>query len=560
MNKSSPTQLKPPECSQCRSSAEYYCRTCKQDLCVPCKEEHVIDFDTKLHNVVIDRLKYGDFMLLETCEKHPNMACEMWCLLCKLPICSNCVEHVSHIPQDIKLVYKIQQKQHQQRTVLVKSEIMLHNRGIQSGINSDFRSCQTEISKLQKNMIIKAERLKDQIDIVLEDVTEDTRVKLKCYFNSKQKQQRRRIRSIQKRVCMTEQLANRAIQFLLFFKETNVFNINDTPSTSIVTVHSLSEEINKANVFNCLGRIQVTETRKREVRNEQIYKVVSPPVLQKSFKVKSKWFMSNFIGHISCVTPDTAWVSSWNDLNLTDTTGESLHYLDIKYIDIIKDGVHTVTREGNLVYIDTYYKINKLSLNNKTKSTLRMIAEPWKPFCLYCSPLNGDFLIGMMSSDTNKAKVGRYNSKGQKLRHNPGQELYDNPRYITENLNGDVIVSDLNKNDSGLGVIVVTDSIGTHRFSFKGNSQGSKFRPYGICTDALAHILVCESYSRTVQIIDKDGQFLSVLLTEEQGIKDPYTISYDHRSHLLWVGSWRDTVIRIYRHIQKREYLRGNYI
>ncbi|XP_062573499.1 uncharacterized protein LOC134235382 [Saccostrea cucullata] len=410
MSKTPPTQLKPPECSQCGGKAEYYCRTCKQDLCVPCKEEHVIDFDTKHHDVVIDRLKYGDIMLLETCERHPNMTCEMWCLLCKLPICSYCVEHRSHVPQDIKLVYKIHQKQYQQRIVLVKSETMLHNLGIQSGINSDFRSCQTEISKLQKNMKIKAERLKDQIDIILEDVMEDFRAKLKCYFNSEQKEKRRHIRSIQQRVHRSEVLANRAIQFLLFFKKTNVFNINDTLSTSIKIGQSLGKEINTDDVFNGLGGIQITETRKRDVRNDQIFKVMSPPILQKTFTVKSKSFMSNFIGHISCVTPDTAWVSSWNDLSLTDTSGESLYYLDIKYIDILKDGVHTVTREGNLVYIDTYYKIHKLSLNNDKKSTLRMIAEPWKPNCLYCSPLNGDFLIGMMRQDTNKAKVGRYNN------------------------------------------------------------------------------------------------------------------------------------------------------
>ncbi|XP_061194958.1 uncharacterized protein LOC133203128 [Saccostrea echinata] len=550
MNKQSPTQLKPPECFQCKSNAEYYCRTCKQDLCVLCKEEHVIDFDTKLHDVVIDRLKYGDIIILETCKRHQNMISSMWCLVCQLPLCSYCAEHSGHYVQDIKLVYKKQHEQHQEIIFHVKSEIMLYAHSIQSGINSDFKPCQTEILKLQENMVIKAERLKDQIDVVLEDIK-----KLKRYLNSKQKQQRRHISSIQKRVHRSEQLATRAIQFLLFSKNNSFYKINNkTPSASIVQAHSLIKEINKDNVFNCLVGISITEPGKRQVRTEHLFKVMSPPVLKKTFRVKPTGVRQNVSRHISCVTPNVAWVSGWNNLNLTDTMGDNLHYLE----DLChNEGVHTVTREGNLVYIDRDYNIKKLSLNNEAKSTLMRKAKPWKPLCLYCSPLNGDLLIGMKRQDALTAKVGRYNIEGQELQHNPGQGLYNYPRYITENQNGDVIIT--NSVLSDLGVIVVTDFLGTHRFSYTGSPKGSKFDPIGICTDALSHILVCDAYTKTVQMIDKDGQFLTVLLTEEQGVEYPFSLSYDHRSHLLWVGSSQNIMICIYRHIQRHEHLTGNH-
>ncbi|XP_062571628.1 uncharacterized protein LOC134233656 [Saccostrea cucullata] len=550
MSKSFQTELKPPECSQCKNRTEYYCRTCKQDLCVPCKEEHVLDLDTKHHDVVIDRLKYGDIILRKTCERHPNMACEMWCLLCKLPVCSNCVcvKQISHETQDIKSIYKHQCEQHQERIFHVKSEIMLHNHCIQAGIRSDFRSCQTEISKLQENMIIKGKRLKDWIDEMVEDIRE-----IKPYLNSIQNNQRRHIKSIQTCEHRSEQLANKAIQFLLFSKKNSFYKINDTLSASIIKVHALSKNINKDNVFNCLGRIQTTETRKRQARSEQLFKVISPPMVQKTFKVKPTWLLDKVSLHISCVTPGIAWVSSWNNLNLTDTAGNNVLFLKDKCNN---NGVHTVTKEGSLVYIDREYNINKLSLSNETKSTLMRVVEPWKPYCIYCSPSNGDFLIGMMRQDKYIAKVARYNNEGKKLQHNPGQALYVNPRYITENQNGDVIVSDLINNVFDLGVIVVTDSLGTHRFSYKGDPQASEFKPHGICTDALSHILVCDAYTKTVQMIDKDGQFLAVLLTEEQGLEYPYSLSYDYKSHLLWVGSLRSTTICIYRHIERHGFLK----
>ncbi|XP_062592896.1 uncharacterized protein LOC134254380 [Saccostrea cucullata] len=216
---------------------------------------------------------------------------------------------------------------------------------------------------------------------------------------------------------------------------------------------------------------------------------MSSPVLQKIFTVKTNLLKNNVSHHISFVTPDIAWVTSWNNLKLTNTEGDNLHYLDDKYYN---DCAHTVTGEGTLVYIDRYYNINKLS-DNETKSILMSKTEPWIPYCIFCSPLNGDFLIGMRREDKLIAKVGRYNSKGQELVHSPDQGLYQSTRCITENQNRDVIVAE---NIFGSGVLVVTDSTGTHRFSYKGNQRKLKFEPHGICTDALSHILACDGYTK----------------------------------------------------------------
>ncbi|XP_062586809.1 E3 ubiquitin-protein ligase TRIM9-like [Saccostrea cucullata] len=351
MHKSFSTELKLPGCSQCKSNAEYYCRTCEQDLCVPCKEEHVIDFDTKHHDVVIDSLNYGDIMLLETCERHPGMICDMWCLTCNLPLCSDCAGHLIHETQDLKSVYESYREQNQGRILHLKSEIILHNFYIQAEINRDFISCQIEISKIQKSIVFKAERLKHQIKVIIEGIK-----KMIPYIKSNEKHQRRHIRYLQKHVTRSELSANRAIKFLKVFKKNSAFKINDTPSALIVNVHIPSEEINKDSVLNCLGLIQITESRKREVRNDQLLRVMSPPELKKSFKARPTRAL-DVILHISCLTRDIAWVSSWYNLKLTDTAGENLFILKDKCKN---SGVHTVTREGNLVYIDENFSIKKL--------------------------------------------------------------------------------------------------------------------------------------------------------------------------------------------------------
>lgn len=111
--------------------------------------------------------------------------------------------------------------------------------------------------------------------------------------------------------------------------------------------------------------------------------------------------------------------------------------------------------------------------------------------------------------------------------------------------------------DYGSGAVVVTERGGRHRFSYTGHPSGSGLRPRGICTDALSHILVCDGRTNTVQMIDKDGQFLSHLLTESQEMGRPCSLSYDVNTHRLWVGSWDNNKVCVYRYITRQDALTG---
>ncbi|XP_062608103.1 uncharacterized protein LOC134269946, partial [Saccostrea cucullata] len=170
-------------------------------------------------------------------------------------------------------------------------------------------------------------------------------------------------------------------------------------------------------------------------------------------------------------------------------------------------------------------------------------------YSVYSSPSTGDLLVGISNTDTKTSQVKRYNNTGQHIQtiqhNNKGQRLYISPRYITENRNGDVIVSDY------LRDVVVTDRRGRHRFSYTGHPSGSGLRPCGICTDALSHILVCDVYTRSVHIIDQDGLFLTQIETKHHGIGVPYGLSYDCDTQLLWVGSRDNNTVNIYRLINE---------
>lgn len=117
---------------------------------------------------------------------------------------------------------------------------------------------------------------------------------------------------------------------------------------------------------------------------------------------------------------------------------------------------------------------------------------------------------------------------------------------------------------SDLDAVEVTECGGKHRFSYKGHTLGSnikprEFDPRGLCTDALSHILVCDGMSDTVQMIDKDGQFLSHLLITPQGIISPLSLSYDTHTHRVWVGSLQKSKMCVYSYISRPDFLRGKF-
>lgn len=254
----------------------------------------------------------------------------------------------------------------------------------------------------------------------------------------------------------------------------------------------------------------------------------------------------NYIFHISCMTSDRIWVSDDENLILTNTTGDILH----RYGDFFNNsllGFHTVNKDGQLIFIDNNNNINKLS--NDMKNTITFIETTdsiWRPRCVYWSQLTGDLLVGMNRYYPRTGKVTRYNQSGQltqTIQHdNTGVDLYSIPNYITENENGDVVVSDL------LSAVIVTERGGRHRFTYTGHPSGSGLWPHGICTNALSRILICDIRSNTIHIISKNGHFLKHFLTETKTFGIPYTLCFDINSNTLFVGSWNNNTICVYRY------------
>ncbi|XP_062591226.1 uncharacterized protein LOC134252738 [Saccostrea cucullata] len=276
-----------------------------------------------------------------------------------------------------------------------------------------------------------------------------------------------------------EQSEKRVISFILFCKIILKFvpKIKDRLNLTQHVFLYLTDAIRLEKVVEFLSEIQIIERGQRQVRKEDLLELMSSPVLQRKIELKTK----GTVIHISCLNSDRFWISNMlnnynTDMILTNTEGEALHRLICKISTDrwnSMDGAHTVNNKGELIHIDNSKNIYRLSTDNKTRSLLIIGTDfrEWEPRCVYYSAFKGELLVGLLNAEK-AGKVNRYSSTNQHIQtiqHDyTGQGLYSNPHYITENRNGNVIVS-----DSFRGV-VVTDRKGRHRFTYTGPPSGSR--------------------------------------------------------------------------------------
>ncbi|XP_052692429.1 uncharacterized protein LOC128170707 [Crassostrea angulata] len=539
-------------CSNCPGDTAYYCVSCPCDLCSQCKKNHVKDLQTIDHDVVLHRDKINYIPIQEICVRHPSHVYTKYCEPCQVPCCINCQTHRKHTQIDVKTAYKTKRQQHRGTIHTIRSEALFYRPVLLTGIKADVKTCHTEFYPLQSEMLTKAQRLKNLIDYVVYDPLNN----VFCYFDFKHRCKKQKIK-MSRHIVRLRRYEHKYVQPAFTFSALQFLSFTKTALPQIhLTLHtrqlSMTESLNKEDVMESLSAIQITERGNRRVGNQCLLKLTSGAELHQSLTVTGV----DRCHHVSYVTSDRVWVSDWISLMLTDTTGVPLHRVEDSCIG---KGLHTVNSESELIYRDRNFNINKLSNDMKTTTTfIEKTDSPWGPRCVYWSPSTGDLLVGMYNNDTETGKVSRYNQSGQLTQtiqnDNTGRGLYRIPNYITENNDGDVVVSVLYK-DYESGAVVVTERGGRHRFSYTGHPSGSVLRPLGICTDALSHILVCDHRTDTVQMLNKDGQFLSHLLTKSQEMRVPQSLSYDVNTHRLWVGSYKNNKVCVYRYITRQDAL-----
>nr|XP_022343914.1 tripartite motif-containing protein 5-like isoform X2 [Crassostrea virginica] len=558
----------------CQKNGQFYCNACHRPLCEQCRDEHLKSPKTKTHEIVLYRHRKQQ-LPVEKCELHPTRNVDMFCRECQIPLCSKCStmeEHNGHKFDDLEEIYAQKYALWQGEFSKIQKYFLPTTQGLKSDIEEDVTQIKKIMESIRTSMKAEAESLKNLVDEVTSENIEHTYTMEKSLLKMLKSQETTYDDYIAYLWKMSEEFQeylSLTHQKLMFSKTLKIQPIPET-TESVPPVFTASQ-FNKDDVAKLLGIINVPNTKpeKRKIRpmetvathmkstEKQLEQSKEKSDMKQTLSLSSsvtkvRWYIVpgvDGVRHVSVDKSDRLWVSDdEGNLVQTDLPGKQLQKIQTSsgY-----EGYHTPTQDGDLIYTDKDKKvIYRITPDRKITEFIK--TGDWEPLSVHSSRINGDLLVGMIKLEQHsggllvitEAKVTRYSKAGKEIqniqRDNQGQELYSNPRYITENINGDICTSDYDKY-----AVVVVNKSGQHRFSYTG--QGSGFRPYGICTDVLGHILVCDASfnSQSVHLLDQDGGFLSVI----QGITSPRGVCVDDENN-LYVGQYSTNTVRVYKYLQ----------
>nr|XP_034336059.1 uncharacterized protein LOC117692415 [Crassostrea gigas] len=583
----------------CEKNCQFYCNPCHRPICEQCRDEHQKSTETKSHEVV--PYKQRKIQLpVEKCKDHPNKDIDILCEDCQVPVCSKCAtqNHQKHTLKDLETIYSEKFTLCLENIKDIHQVFIPNSQDVQRDIKENAKNIKEIMDNVRNMMKTETESLK----CVLETVTSDNIEQVNKMEESLMENLQSQDKTYQDYISYLEDLVKKLNGYLsstklhdnpLIFSHADQLKTKPMPETvkPVPPVFTAGRH-SKEDVNKLLGRVTVLDTKpeNRKIKSmktasTQYYNMNSYSLYLIGFllllilfvsglniddhtwkQIKENWKKSDVkptlslsssvtkvreytvpsvhhVYHISLNKSDRVWVSDWNG-NVVQTDLLSNLLQEVQTSDNLKaEGYHTVTQDGDLIYTDKRNKvINRITQDNTLTEFIK--TGDWTPLSIYSSHIKGDILVGMIKDG--EARVTRYNKRGKEIQNiqkdNKGQELYKEPHFITENINGDICTSDFNKR-----AVVVVDKSGQHRFSHTG--QGSKIFPYGICTDLLGHIMVADAISDTVHLLDQDGQFLSLLLpAQDENTGFPLSLCVDEENN-LHVGQGNTNTVTVYKYL-----------
>nr|XP_022340409.1 uncharacterized protein LOC111135021 isoform X2 [Crassostrea virginica]XP_022340410.1 uncharacterized protein LOC111135021 isoform X2 [Crassostrea virginica] len=550
----------------CQKNGQFYCNACHQPLCEQCKDEHQKSPSTKNHEIVLYRHRKHQ-LPLEICQDHPKRNVDIFCRECKTPICSKCStmkEHKGHEFDDLEDIYAEKYAIWKGEFSKIQKYFLPTSNDLKTDIEKDATQIKKIMESIRTSMKVEAESLKNLVDEVTSENIEHTHTMEKSLLDILKSQETTYddyIAYLWKMSDKFQEYLSITNQKLLIQSKT--LKIQPIPETTKpVPPACIAGQFNRENVSKLLSRVNVpnTEPEKRKIQPMEAVTIHMKSTEKQLEQSKEKSNMKQTLSlsssvtkvreyslpgvdiafHVSVDKSGRFWASD-SDGNLVQT---DLHENQLQKIQTSDGfGYHTATQDGGLIYSDEDKNvIYRITPDKKITEFIK--TGDWEPVSVHSSCINGDILVGMKTEK--ETKVNRYSKAGKEIqniqRDNHGQELYSDPHYITENINRDICTSDYMK-----CAVVVVNTSGQHRFSYTG--QGSRFWPYGICTDVLGHILVCDEVSNSVHLLDQDGRFLSIILSAQQGIQHPRGVCVDDDNN-LYVGQLFPKTVTVYKYLQ----------
>lgn len=557
----------------CEGYGATYCNSCYRPMCERCRDDHLRSPDNNDHDVVPYLLR-NQKLPVEKCKRHPTKDLDLLCEECQIPLCSKCASqaiHKGHRFDDLEKFYSENCHSCLKTLSSIQNYFLPTSEELQTEIQKDAKEIRRIMDNNRKEVKVDTEFLKNLVDEVMSEILEEVdrgEEKLLEELKSQDK-------TVDEYITYLHELDGEIHGYLSASKVTNIIiehskklEVLPMPETTKpVTPTYTAGQYCKEDIFNLLGKLHADQT-KSEIRDFKCLKSCTSTNKKmkrnypKASTVQETWSLAVFgtkikeltvpdigcIFHVSLDKSDKLWASdNTGNLVQADLQGNTLQKINTSGQGF---GYHTVSKNDDLIYADRENKvIKKKDMDKEVFQFIRTVN--WEPICIHSSNKSEKIFVGMKKTTgacNADAKVVKYSINGSYKysiqRDSNDKNLYSEPHYITENVNGDICTS-----DSGKQEVVVVNEAGQLRFCYRG--RRSSFYPYGICTDILGHIIICHGCLNigSIDIIDNNGQFLSHLIIQ-RGKNLPYSVCVDDQYN-LYVGYCSTNTLNVYKYLQK---------
>ncbi|XP_078327076.1 uncharacterized protein LOC144623043 [Crassostrea virginica] len=509
-------------CDLCQSPVSFFCRRCGVNLCDPCALLHLRVKSKFGHDVVDYASKDNDDVCF--CDSHPENKCSAYCKECDIPICLLCVsiKHKSHEISELQdkieeLLKDITRENDRLQSFRDDLERVLdHTVKTASSLPSVYKRKKDEVTARgedwKKQIDDYVKKLHQELE-VLKNENEAVLLKQKKEYEDvigKIDEMNRKSRKLQNSKNVTEMQKFRPV-----ITEQNT--LKEFTQYTFPTFYKC--KIDENYLQNYFGYIEKMHERKISLLKEKISipdpdsgrKELEAPsvssVIDTGFPADKKY---NTRLYDMAVTDDQrVWMGGQSrELKLFDLQG-NLH----RTVTITTQGMYICMYYKQVVYSDLLNKTVKKISDDDTVVTMFTTGD-WKPKGITGSA-SGDLLVCLRTDD--QSKVVRYSSTGTVLQEihydSQCQPLYQHAYYITENVNGDIIVTDYK-----MKKVIAVDGLGIFRYSYSGGKTATS-----VATDSVGHVYVTDDKGDKIHMLDRDGRFLRYIIPEG-GIKRPSAI------------------------------------
>lgn len=505
-------------CDQCRQSVLFFCRQCKFNLCEYCIEYHQRTKSRNGHDIVdYDERNNED---TSKCGFHPQNECVAYCKSCNVPICLLCItlRHKSHdvselsdkIEELLTVISdennKLQLSKHDLETVLKHTKIFLSS----------------SYSVYQKT--------KDQVTARGEEWHEEVDMKVKKTHQELDEMQKKQQTELQKQKTDLEEMIKRV-------EEMNQKVIEIQRSKNVKEMQTLVQTMETQETFkeflwftpprfyecrldriymqNYFGYIQTLQNesmpflKQMPQKTESLCKKILPipkviSVIKTDFSADEFNKYENRFQAITFTDKEKLWVGgSARKLKLFDMQGNLNNT-----VDITCTGDFLCMYNKQAVFSDWVNK--EVKMISDTNNMVTMFSTGNMEPRGITSTASGDFLVCIRHG--NCSNVVRFSPTGsvlQKIQYDSQyQPLYEEATYITENVNGDIIVTDKKRK-----AVIAVDRLGIFQYLYSGKNQS--FKPVSIASDSVGHVIIADNVGQ-IHILDIYGLFLGYIFPKRE--------------------------------------------